>query len=96
MKKRKCRFTPEEAKIHEEAVKLRKMTDKQLVDKVRCAEISSRTAETAKKEVLSLEHNKGTSDVEKLLSALAEGRVKGIKSGIAYKVSVLAKEMGLI
>ena len=26
-KKRKCRYTPEELEIHEQAVKLRKMTD---------------------------------------------------------------------
>lgn len=32
-KKRNCRRTPEEASIHEEAVKLRKMTDAQLVEK---------------------------------------------------------------
>ena len=37
-----------------------------------------------------------TPDVQKLLNALAEGRVKGIKSGIAYKVAQLAEEMGLI
>lgn len=36
-KKRNCRRTPEEASIHEEAVKLRKMTDAQLVEKVRSA-----------------------------------------------------------
>ena len=36
-KKRNCRRTPEEVSIHEEAVKLRKMTDAQLVEKVRSA-----------------------------------------------------------
>lgn len=30
-KKRKCRYTAEELAIHEEAVRLRKMTDRQLV-----------------------------------------------------------------
>ena len=34
-KKRKCRYTAEELAIHEEAVSLRKMTDRQLVDAVR-------------------------------------------------------------
>lgn len=33
-KKRKCRMTDEERQIHEEAVKLRKMTDQQLIDVV--------------------------------------------------------------
>ena len=36
-KKRNCRRTPEEVSIHDEAVKLRKMTDAQLVEKVRSA-----------------------------------------------------------
>ena len=36
-KKRNCRRTPEEVSIHDEAVKLRKMTDVQLVEKVRSA-----------------------------------------------------------
>lgn len=31
MKKRSCRRTPREQEIHEKAVKLRKMTDEQLV-----------------------------------------------------------------
>lgn len=31
-KKRKCRYTQEELTIHEEAVRLRKMTDRQLVE----------------------------------------------------------------
>lgn len=31
-KKRKCRYTAEELAIHEEAVRLRKMTDRQLVE----------------------------------------------------------------
>ena len=31
-KKRNCRRTPEEVSIHEEAVKLRKMTDAQLLE----------------------------------------------------------------
>lgn len=31
-KKRKCRYTPEELALHKEAVRLRNMTDKQLVE----------------------------------------------------------------
>lgn len=37
-----------------------------------------------------------TSAVQTLLTALSEGKCKGIKSGIAYKVAQLAEEMGLI
>ena len=31
-RKRKCRYTPEELALHKEAVRLRNMTDKQLVE----------------------------------------------------------------
>ena len=31
-KKRKCRFTPEESALHKEATRLRRMSDKQLVE----------------------------------------------------------------
>ena len=39
-KKRNCRRTPEEIAIHEEAVKLRKMTDEQLVMAFRASSAS--------------------------------------------------------
>lgn len=97
-KKRKCRMTPEEQAIHKEAVRLRGLTDKQLVEQFhRAAE--PETAENPRQAAHSTsetdETGKDTSDVQKLLTALAEGKCKGIKSGIAYKVSVLAAEMGL-
>ena len=40
--------------------------------------------------------NKNTSGVQKLLSALSEGKCKGIKGATAYKVAQFAAEMGLI
>ena len=48
IKKRSCRRTPEEQEIHEEAVKLRKMTDKQLVDYVRNNRSTSKTENKAR------------------------------------------------
>ena len=36
-RKRKCRYTPEELALHKEAVRLRNMTDKQLVRPTRMA-----------------------------------------------------------
>lgn len=98
-KKRKCRYTAEEQAIHEEAVRLRKMTDKQLVEEFHRAadtEICVRTPTEPQAAPDEAEVKKNTSDVEKLLSALSEGKAKGIKSGIAYKVAQLAEEMGLI
>lgn len=46
-KKRNCRRTPEEVSIHDEAVKLRKMTDVQLVEKVRSASVAASETPTA-------------------------------------------------
>ena len=46
-KKRNCRRTPEEVSIHDEAVKLRKMTDAQLVEKVRSASVAASKPPTA-------------------------------------------------
>nr|UWI04072.1 MAG: hypothetical protein [Bacteriophage sp.] len=98
-KKRKCRYTPEENAIHKEAVRLRNMTDRQLVEAFHRAADTETTARTSTEPQAAPEEaeaKKNTSDVEKLLSALSEGKVKGIKSGIAYKVAQLAEEMGLI
>lgn len=98
-KKRKCRYTAEELAIHEEAVRLRKMTDRQLVTEfhraaeqetaknVSAASTASSDAETA---------GENTSDIEKLLNGLAEGKVKGIKGATAYKIAQFAEELGLI
>lgn len=98
-KKRKCRYTAEELAIHEEAVRLRKMTDRQLVEEFRRAaeqEATVREPEEVQEDAKENDPSNDTSDIQKLLNALAEGRVKGIKSGIAYKVAQLAEEMGLI
>lgn len=98
-KKRKCRYTAEEQAIHEEAVRLRKMTDKQLVEafhRAADAETVVRASTEPQAAPEEADPKKNTSDVEKLLSALSEGKAKGIKSGIAYKVAQLAEEMGLI
>lgn len=98
-KKRKCRYTPEELALHEEAVRLRKMTDKQLVEEFHRAaeqEVALRKPQEAQEEAKESNLGNDTTDVQKLLNALAEGRAKGIKSGISYKVSQLAEEMGLI
>lgn len=87
--------TAEEKAIHEEAVRLRKMTDRQLVEEFhRAAEpevslSSSHEAETA-------DPNENTSAIEKLLSALSDGECKGIKGATAYKITQFATEKGLI
>lgn len=98
-KKRKCRYTVEELAIHEEAVRLRKMTDRQLVEEFHRAADTDCVAKRRSTSQEGAEKAGSENDapaIEKLLAALAEGRCKGIKSGIAYKVTQLAAEMGLI
>ncbi len=90
-KKRKCRMSPEELAVHEQAVRLRRMSDKQLIEAFhRAAEPSSIAPQRRQ------DGAEDTTAVEKLLNALAEGKCKGIKGGNAYKVSQLAVEMGLV
>lgn len=98
-KKRKCRYTPEELSLHKEAVRLRNMTDRQLVEAFHRAaepEMAARVPSVAQESQETEEPIGNTSAVQKLLTALADGKCKGIKSGIAYKVAQLAEEMGLI
>lgn len=98
-KKRKCRYTAEELAIHEEAVRLRKMTDKQLVEEFHRAadtEVAVRVPDVAQNGENEADPNENTSAVEKLLSALSDGKCKGIKGATAYKIAQFAAEMGLI
>ena len=97
-KKRKCRYTPDELRIHEKAVSLRKMTDAQLVEafdnaKQNVARNSSSVSQDG------LKADRVTSDtgaINKLLQAISDGKCKGVKSKTAYKIEELAKELGLI
>lgn len=98
-KKRKCRYTAEELKIHEEAVRLRKMTDKQLVEEFRmarnkeCGSDGHRTPQEAQEKE---KPKNDTTALKKLLEGLAEGKCKGVKGATVYKITEFAREMGLI
>lgn len=98
-KKRKCRMTPEELAIHEEAVRLRKMTDRQLVETYhRAAEEESTVSPYLVCEAATNVETptENTSDIQKLLNAILDGKCKGMKSVAAYKIAQLATEMGLM
>ena len=91
--------TAEEKAIHEEAVRLRKMTDRQLVEEFHRAaepEASLSSSHTAQDEPEAADPNENTSAIEKLLSALSNGECKGIKGATAYKITQFATEKGLI
>lgn len=91
--------TAEEKAIHEEAVRLRKMTDRQLVEefhRVAESEVSLSSSHEAQDEAEAADPNENTSAIEKLLSALSDGECKGIKGATAYKITQFATEKGLI
>ena len=97
-KKRKCRYTPEELRIHEQAVRIRKLTDAQLVEAFNNAH--KNTPENCPRMPQNgTETDKATNDtdaINKLLQAISDGQCKGVKSKTAYKIEELAKELGLI
>lgn len=98
-RKKNCRRTPAEQAIHREAVRLRNMTDRQLVEQFhRAAEpemaVSAPSVAQAGADAITPIGN--TSAVQTLLTALSEGKCKGIKGATAYKVAQFAAEMGLV
>lgn len=88
-KKRKCRLTADELAVHYEAVRLRKLTDAQLVEAFRAVPLGAQAS-------VQDEPSNYTGGVEKLLSGLESGAVKGIKGATAFKVRAYASEMGLL
>lgn len=88
MKKRSCRRTTDEAKIHEKAVKLRKMTDEQLVHYV------EDRAEKARSEGKN-ESRRGKT-AKDFLEALAPGLIPGVGMTTVDKLIRFAREGGYI
>lgn len=79
--KKNSKMTPEERAIHDEAVRLRKMTDMQLVAAFRAAGGETPEPDTR---------------LEKLLEGLDAGEVKGIKGGTVFKIAEYARQRGFI
>lgn len=98
-KKRKCRYTQDELSIHAEATRLRRMTDKQLVEEFHRAaepEMDAEAPRMAQEARGDSGAEKDTNPLETLLCELEEGKCKGIKSGTIYKLKTFATEMGLM
>lgn len=97
-KKRKCRYTPEELRIHEQAVRIRKLTDAQIVEAFNNAkqDIPENSPETPQNGTKNDKATNDTNAINKLLQAISDGKCKGVKSKTAYKIEELAKELGLI
>lgn len=94
MKKRSCRRTEDENRIHDKAVKMRKMTDEQLVhyveDRVAKAESEgyNRGLKRGKREGDSIDI------IRAFIDKIAE--LPGIGKASVKKITVLAKEEGYI
>lgn len=91
-KKKNCRRTPEEQALHREAVRLRNMTDKQLVEEFH----RSKDADNASTPAGGPQGDNTATPVETLLQGLSDGKCKGIGGATAYRVSQFAAELGLI
>lgn len=82
-KERKCKLTVKELEVHKQAVKLRKMTDEQLVAAFQNAKSTPA-------------YTNNTGSIQELLNKLSEGKCKGIKGGIVHKLTEFCYESGLI
>ena len=87
-KKRNCRRTPEEVSIHDEAVKLRKMTDAQLVEKVRSASAAASKMPAAQVS--------STKSVAEFLEAFANANIPGVGKITLRKMNTFAKDNGYL
>lgn len=89
-KKRNCRRTADEDKIHEKAVKLRKMTDEQLVHYIedRVAKAESEGYNRAKKE----ENENCSHEISRFLGEIS--CLKGIGSSTVEKMRAYAYDKG--
>lgn len=92
MAQRKCRMTPEQIAVHNEAVRLRKMTDEQLVDYIK----SLKGAEKPKKAFEEPKIEELPPTVEQFLEELAKGECKGVKGATIFKLTDYAREHGYI
>ena len=98
-KEKNRRRTPAEQAIHEEAVRLRRLTDRQLVEQFHRAaepEMAASAPSVAQDGAEGDTPIGNTSAVQALLTALSEGKCKGVKGATAYKVAQFAAEMGLV
>ena len=75
--------------IHEEAEKIRNMSDDELLETVRRANMPGNDLSLKKP-------NNDTSEVKKLLDGLSRGECRGVKGATVYKIYQYAEETGLI
>lgn len=96
MKKRSCRMTAEERDLHEQAVRVRKMTDQQLVDHIKHIQQDAYAAGYADAEAAPIEPQSTGKTLGAFIEDLANGRCKGIKSATVFKLEEFARAEGYI
>lgn len=96
MKKRSCRMTAEERDLHEQAVRLRKMTDQQLVDHLKHIQKDAYAAGYAEAEANPIEPQSTGKTLGAFIADLASGRCKGVKNATAFKIEEFARTEGYI
>lgn len=95
-KTRNCRYTEGEKALHNEAVRVRKMTDQQLTDHMRHIRDEAYASGYQDAERSSSAADTGTGTVTQLIEELSAGACKGIKSASAFKIEQFARERGYI
>lgn len=95
-KERKCKMTEDQQAIHREAVRLRKMTDEQLVAEFSKARTASKVVRTSEKVDNAPQGTNDKGVIKKLLHELAEGKCKGIKGATVHKLTEFARELGML
>lgn len=95
MKRRSCRRTMSEEKMHEKAVKVRKMTDEQLVnyieDRVEKARSEGRNEGLAKATPQNPEHG-----ADKFLEFIQKEKIQGIGAVTVNKLMKVERENGFV
>lgn len=94
MKKRKCRMTAGERDLHEQAIRVRKMTDQQLVDHLQHIRDDAYAAGYAEAQTTSSPTSEKT--LTGFIEELSNGRCKGVKSATAFKIEEFARTAGYI
>lgn len=96
MKKKSCRMTAEEKDLHERAIRIRKMTDRQLVEHIEHIREEAYTTGYAEGETKNAAPATTGKTLADFIGELAEGRCKGVKSATAYKIEEFARTAGYI
>lgn len=100
MSRRKCRLSPEELGMHEQAVKLRKMTDRQLIEYVSAEKAAAYDDEEFAGKKEALKHQRpadqiiGDSGVKTFLEEIQS--VSGVGAVTMKKLHDLAEERGYL